>query len=345
MPQIHSSLHVKNFVKNPIITTAKKHKKKALAVLLTPLLAACDIIDVRTQTPNDDALITAGYTVYRGMSFGGDIYTGTVDKDAIIGADGDDIFTGGDGDDLIYGNGGDDIINAGKGADEIYGGAGDDYISPGVDTNYDYIDGGAGVDTVSYLNHNGKLEIDLESGDVLIDGSLEDDVENIENVDGVINASNVIYGNEDDNLLSGGNFNDKIFGRDGDDVLEGLDGHDELDGGNGNDVLQGGNGDDVLVGGQGNDKFYGGAGNDVFKFSDLDVAGAVSNDVIYDFNILDDFIDFADLSFIVDFGDLIQNTVQNGNDVEIFMHAFDDYIVKLENVDLAQLSASDFIFA
>lgn len=344
MPQIHSSATIKKLIKNPIITAAQKHKKKALPLALTPLLAACEITSIPTKAPDNDALITAGYTVYRGVSFGGDIYTGTDSKDAIIGGIGDDIFTSGAGDDLIYGNEGNDIINAGTGADEIYGGDGDDYISPGTDLNYDYIDGGAGVDTVSYFTHFGKLEIDLESGDVLINGGLEDDVVNIENVDGVLNATNVIYGNKADNLLSGGNYNDKIFGRDGNDVLEGLDGHDELDGGKGNDVLQGGNGDDILVGGQGNDMFYGGAGNDVFKFSDQDIAGAVSNDVIYDFNILDDFIDFSGLSFISDFGDLILNTVQNGNDVEIFMHAFDDYIVKLENVDLTQLSASDFIF-
>lgn len=344
MPQTHSSAYIKKLIKNLIVTAAHKHRKKALPLALTPLLAACETTTTRTQVPNDETLLAAGYTIYRGRSFGGDIYTGTDDKDAIIGLNGDDIFTGGAGDDLIYGRGGDDIINAGTGADEIYGGDGDDYITPGTDLNYDYIDGGAGVDTVSYLNHYGKLEIDLKSGDVLINGGFEDDVVNIENVDGVINASNVIYGNDADNLLSGGNYNDIIFGRGGNDVLEGLDGHDELDGGEGNDELYGGNGDDVLVGGQGSDKLYGGAGNDVFKFSDLDVTGAVSNDVIYDFNILDDFIDFSNLSYISDFGDVIENAVQNGNDVEIFMNAYDDYVVKLENVSLAQLSAGDFIF-
>lgn len=344
MPQIHSLTQPKNHFAAAVISFTKKNKKKALPIIATPLLAACDFVLFDVQAPSDEVLLAQGYNIHHSSPYFNDNFTGNSADDAIIGDQGDDILNGAGGDDLIYGNEGDDIIDGGTGSDELYGGSGDDYITPGNDFAYDYVNGGSGNDTVSYINHSGDLNINLASGNVYIDGLLEDEVYSIENVDGVQNHENVIYGNYQDNLLSGGNLNDVIKGQGGNDVLEGLNGNDELDGGSGNDELQGGNGDDVLEGGQGSDDLYGGSGDDVFAFSNSDISGPISTDVIYDFNLADDFIDFSALDFINNFTDVQANWVQNGSDVEIFMHGIDDYIVRIENVTTGDLSASDFIF-
>lgn len=331
------------------------------------------------SVPSDDQLFAQNFTVHHSPN-NGDTYTGTSGSDAIIGGSGEDVLNGGAGDDVIYGQGNDDILKGGSGQDDIYGGSGDDYIYPGNDSDYDYVNGGSGNDTVNYMDVSSLLEIDLTSGDVRMSGVFEDSLVSIENIDGATNAKNILYGSSVSNLLTGGSLDDYIYGRSGDDVLEGNDGqdklygdagnddlygdngndiliggdgqdklyggngHDELFGNDGNDQLYGGNDDDVLVGGKGDDRLEGGDGSDVFKFSNSDVSGAISNDVIGDFTFDQDFIDFSELDYINSFSEATASMVQRGSDVEIFLHETVDFSVRIENVNIASFEAVDFIF-
>lgn len=99
----------------------------------------------------------------------------------------------------------------------------------------DQLDGGLGVDTVSYASSTRGVIIDLPSN-ASFDGVLVDTLANFENA-------------------TGSAFNDQIFGNALGNVLRG---------GAGDDLLQGEGGDDVLDGGAGADRYQGGSGNDDF---------------------------------------------------------------------------------
>jgi Ca2+-binding RTX toxin-like protein len=95
--------------------------------------------------------------------------------------------------------------------------------------------------------------------------------------------------------FSGGKGNDTLVGGAGNDTLKGGAGDDKLKGGAGNDKLDGGNGNDMLEGGAGKDVLTGGAGKDDFVFKKAADLGSRSGktDVITDFSVKDDTIDFS----------------------------------------------------
>ncbi|MBK6895637.1 MAG: tandem-95 repeat protein [Alphaproteobacteria bacterium] len=169
--------------------------------------------------------------------------------------------------------------------------------------------GGAGNDTVTYINSTAAVVIDLlnntstggfAAGDTFVSienliGSnlvaLKDTLKGNDGVNslyGLVGDDN-LYGNGgDDNLyggdgldiLSGDNGNDNLYGDAGNDTLKGRDGDDSLYGGEGNDYLEGGNNNDTLYGGAGADTLKGSAGVDTFVFQSMADAG----DTIQDFN-------------------------------------------------------------
>ncbi|NIJ20310.1 Ca2+-binding RTX toxin-like protein [Sphingomonas naasensis] len=159
------------------------------------------------------------------------------------------------------------------------------------------LDGGAGIDTVSYEASDAGVLIRLDNvrtgnlgflGNIL--GALEDLLPdgvggyaagdrllNFENVTGSAH-DDTLFGNNIANVLHGGAGNDTLYGDDGNDSLYGDGGRDTLIGGSGADLLFGGGDIDSLTGGDGNDRLNGGAGldiltggagNDVFVFTDL----------------------------------------------------------------------------
>jgi len=159
------------------------------------------------------------------------------------------------------------------------------------------LDGGAGIDTVSYEASDAGVLVRLDnvrSGnlgflgnllggleDLLPDGvggyATGDRLLNFENVTGSAH-DDTLFGNNIANVLHGGGGSDTLYGDDGNDSLYGGDGSDFLLGGSGADLLFGGADIDALAGGDGNDRLNGGAGddiltgnagNDVFAFSDL----------------------------------------------------------------------------
>ncbi len=130
-------------------------------------------------------------------------------------------------------------------ADTITGDAKNNVIEGrgGADT----LDGGLGIDTVSYASSGAGVTVDLGTQDGVIEqkgGDAEGDkLKNFENVTGS-SKDDVLIGNALANILTGGA---------GDDKLSGMAGIDTLFGGDGDDVLNGGAGADKIVGGDGID--------------------------------------------------------------------------------------------
>ncbi len=152
-----------------------------------------------------------------------------------------------------------------------------------------------------------------------------------------------MFGGLGHDTLNGGNGRDLLNGALGNDILIGGTGHDRLLGGNGSDDLRGMSGRDLLIGGRDNDVLTGGFGSDRFMFRNND-----GDDTITDFDATDDreVIILRFVSGITDFADLSDpangHMVQDGANVVIDDGA--GWSVTLENVDLADLDANDFIF-
>lgn len=196
-----------------------------------------------------------------------DTLNGGSGKDTLIGGSGVDSMIGGAGDDTFYidtlsditvetANGGKDTlyidIASGTGtrslgeienttslgnaslnilggavANNIIGGAGNDTINGGTNVGADTLDGGAGIDWLSYANHASGITGTLNSKySSLIDG---DTTSNFEN-------------------LLGSSWGDDLTGDGYDNVIDGSSGDDSLYGGSGNDTLKGGTGSDQLDG-------------------------------------------------------------------------------------------------
>jgi Ca2+-binding RTX toxin-like protein len=227
--------------------------------------------------------------------------TGSAFADVLIGDAGANLISGGTGDDTIEGGAGNDKLQGGNGNDTVSysradggvtvnlatslaqntGGAGVDTLTGFEnvlgssygdtlmgDASANRIDGGEGVDTVSYALASAAVSVDLAlAGPQNTIGAGVDTLTSIEN-------------------LTGSAFNDTLFGNDGDNVLIG---------GAGSDALSGRAGNDMLVGGLGLNTLTGGAGADNFVF---DVLKASSNrDVITDFEHGVDHITLARSAF------------------------------------------------
>lgn len=122
---------------------------------------------------------------------------------------------------------------------KIWGSAGNDTIV--VTQGGDHLDGGAGIDAVSYQLATTGVQVDLRNPQVL--GTFGGEIHGFENVFGSI-YSDILTGTDSANNLHGGA---------GDDDLNGGGGNDQLSGEAGNDVLSGGAGNNILDGGLGHD--------------------------------------------------------------------------------------------
>jgi Ca2+-binding RTX toxin-like protein len=166
----------------------------------------------------------------------------------VLGTAGDDMLIGTAGDDAICGLGGDDIIKGLGGSDVLIGGDGNDMLKPGPG-NDPSVEGGPGIDTVSYADLSSAVVVDLEAlqsgGAAGVDVLLS-----IENAAGT-NAADTITGSTGNNVLTG---------RGGDDVLSG---------GGGSDLLMPGDGNDATV--------NGGIGKDTVSYLDIAAGGVTVN--------------------------------------------------------------------
>jgi Ca2+-binding RTX toxin-like protein len=142
----------------------------------------------------------------------------------------------GDGADVVRGANGFDALAGGKGSDELYGKGSNDILEDGrgptTARGKDKLDGGGGLDSVTYSGHGTQpLEIDLAAGR----GLGRDELTRIEEV--------TTAGGDDS--LTGDAADNSFYARGGINILRGLGGDDVLSGGGGS-TLDGGEGDDEL---------------------------------------------------------------------------------------------------
>ena len=215
----------------------------------------------------------------------GDVLGGDDGSNQLDGGDGDDMLDGGIGADRLYGGVGVDTVSY-SGSDKavtvyLWEGTGEgghaegDVIVDvenvvgsgygdvlGGDARANRLDGGAGMDTVSYSGSDEAVTVDLEAGTGKRGHAEGDVIVNIEN------AMGSGYG----------------------DVLRGDGGANRLDGGDGDDILDGGAGADRLLGGAGVDTVsYAGSDRGVIVYLSEGTGkrGDAQGDVIVNFeNVL-----------------------------------------------------------
>jgi Ca2+-binding RTX toxin-like protein len=208
---------------------------------------------------------------------GSDLILGGDGSDRLHGGSDNDRLEGGAGDDSLAGGTGHDLLLGGAGSDSIAGDSGDDVILVEEDglALLDNIDGGGGIDTLSYRHFAAGIDADLAAA--LLAG---DAVVGVENVEGSLYADN-ISGDGGANALSGLDGDDVLVGRGGGDVLVGGHGNDDLAGGAGDDRLAGGAGGDLLSGGADSDTLLGGGDGDTLLGDSGDdyLEGGAGNDI------------------------------------------------------------------
>jgi len=228
------------------------------------------------------------------LAFGSNI------ENANAGSGNDTIF-GNSLNNSLIGNAGNDSILGGGGADSIFGGDGNDTIGAATGS---LIDGGNGIDAISYENATSGFQITLSSSGINGTDSFGNTLLNIEGAISGSTFSDTIVGNDANNTFSGSAGNDSIQGAAGNDSVNGNAGEDFILGGQGNDTLFGGKdndningnlgddvangnlGDDTVQGGQGNDSVNGGGGNDFLdgnRGNDT-ISGDLGNDVLFGSN-------------------------------------------------------------
>ena len=174
-------------------------------------------------------------------------------------------------DTVICGSGNDYITGNDVAYNYIYAGDGNDTLQAGAMGAY--LDGGAGIDTMTGGAGNDTYVVD-NVGENIFERSPTGGTDliltsasggaagaNIENITYTGTGDFAGYGNGLDNIITGGI---------GNDYLDGDLGADTLIGGAGNDRLFGGGGNDYLVGGTGSDQLSGDAGNDIILFDAAD---------------------------------------------------------------------------
>ncbi|MCQ0988853.1 calcium-binding protein [Jiella marina] len=269
-----------------------------------------------------------GASVY--LDAGNDMYNGFGDSHvhgAIYGDEGDDVIVGGHNSDVLYGGSDNDQLFGGLGEDELYGGTGSDILRGGA--GGDIVNGGDGFDQANYENSTGGVAVDLRNGGACGGHAAGDVLSNIES----------LVGSAFDDTLNGNSGVNILRGEGGNDFLRGFAGNDDLRGGDGNDEIIGDLGFDTITGGAGNDTLTGGINGDTFVY-----ANGFGVDVITDFEELNNFekIDLSAVTAITDFADLAANHLtQSGANAVITDGA---NTITLNNVNIADLDANDFIF-
>ena len=268
-----------------------------------------------------------------GHAEGDDVTSGTFEnitgsryRDTLTGDSNTNVLEGGPGRDTLDGGGGDndtasyagataavtvDLTESGRGRgdaagdsfiliDQFLGSAHDDTFIASTDA--DIIDGGDGLDTVSYAQSGAKVAVDLTA-----DTQNDTTAGSYANGDKLTSIENIIGSPKDDTLTGDGKAN-VIKGGAGDDILDGAGEADTLEGGDGMDTLKGGAGADTLEGGDDRDTLTGGADNDTFIFAYGD-----GNDTITDFGTGDNKIDLSAFTTIASLEDLVE--LQDDDDI------------------------------
>lgn len=238
----------------------------------------------------------------------GDIYNGIRN---ILGSKFDDVLTGNVADNLLQGGAGRDRLNGRNGDDVLSGGAGNDILvgGGGADIN----SGGAGDrDAVDFSRSKSAIALDLELGEGWLGDAEGDTFIDIE----------FIYGTAFDDEITGDTNINRLIGNAG------------------NDMIDGGGGNDYILAGTGNDTMTGGEGKDVFV-----IEAGFEQDTITDFEAGKGYTDRIWLQGVGlgDFGEVLANAVDSA--AGVIITAAGHGTLTLQNVNMAQLVADDFLFA
>ncbi len=148
-------------------------------------------------------------------------------NDRLTGGKGNDVLNDGAGNDVLNGGGGDDGLTNSEGRDRLRGGAGNDLlVSSSIDRG-DLLDGGAGLDNVSFAQAGKSFAVRARVGgtaqrigaDGKVTGPKAHITKNAEDLEGT----------ELDDVLIGDGKDNKLLGRGGADTLLGRGGNDRLD--------------------------------------------------------------------------------------------------------------------
>ncbi|UJF22612.1 VCBS domain-containing protein [Shewanella sp. OMA3-2] len=221
------------------------------------------------------------------------------------------------------------VISSGAGNDHIETGRGGDIIYAGETGAFGYkSDDELELNLSTIANHH-IMTGTLSGADSMID------------LDGLLLANDVASQKAD--VVNSGSGNDYIYGQSGSDILYGHTGNDHIDGGSHNDGLRGGAGNDTLIGGLGDDVLRGDSGNDTFVWQ----KGEFGNDIITDFNRLEDKIDLRDLLINEEYNNLenLLNFSYNAKGSSIIEIDADgdgvfEQTITLDGVDLAGIYGS-----
>ena len=225
----------------------------------------------------------------------------------LIGSMFGDRLTGDSSANTIDGGDGNDIIHGGGGRDTLLGGEGNDTLYS--DNSIASFWGGADTDTADFSGRTAYSYYDYQPGGVYVNL-----LRHIVDYGGPIHdergGEGVIFSIEN---VNGTNYADTIIG----DMR--------------NNVLTGNGGNDMLTGGYGNDTFNFARTNGVVDFGD---------DTIRDFTVGEDHLQF-DQTIFGNFAAVQQHMQQVGDDVVI---TYGNDSVTLENIQMANLHANDFLF-
>ena len=158
--------------------------------------------------------------------------TGGEGDDEIRGEGGDDRVFGDEGNDLLLGGNGNDGVGGDRGQDRVVGGSGDDILSGGDGNDNDTLDGGAGLDAITYRRGSSGIQANLLIGRAI--GRGLDTLAGIEQVEGS-ELPDQLLGDAKTNFLVGNGGFDRINAAAGSDFLDGGTGANALSDGPGRD--------------------------------------------------------------------------------------------------------------
>lgn len=195
---------------------------------------------------------------------------GSPNSDYIQASEDDELITALSGDDRIYADGGDDQIFPGPGSDIVYAGEGDDKII--IEDLGDYVDGGAGIDTLTIVGSllTEPISIDFRTGIIEAGDSIfapRTEFGSVENFEANNLTQFTIQTGQDDNIISTGPADDILYLSGGNDTVATSDGADAVTILTGSHNLSLGDGNDFVTFTSGSHTIDGGTGNDTLEFN------------------------------------------------------------------------------
>jgi serralysin len=189
----------------------------------------------------------------------------------------------------------------------------------------DMIDGGKGIDTLSYANADRGVTVTLGSGTQL--GHTEADFVTLSFFNPLTGQS---FQRVETTTVTQFKNIENVTGSSFDDTITGNDGANRIDGGAGEDTIEARGGADVIIGGRQGDDLWGGAGPDTFvynHFLDSSYSNVLSSVVRADGNYatgagVDVINDFLVGSDIIDLSGIDANSTVAGNQAFTFVEEF-----------------------